>query len=388
MKPACDEFFEQLSAYADDELDAAAARRVAEHVASCVACREQLRAWREEGAALAAAVPSRSDVEWERLARRVEAAIDDGEAEEEANVATARVARAASRSGVPERWLWGGSGALVAAALVLLFWPWVSQQVTEMPPTFPHEQPAPAAGTIRSVPRSEPEAPAEPPRTTGERDVRRVLVPPDLRGGLMPSTAPEAPASSSGKEPSEGASPDLAGAGVVDADEKKETAGAAAPAMRDESMALGESTRENAAESVAQGRFDATLESLATRTRAYFAREESSKATPELAPQRSMTGLDKERAAPATRPEDGTTEVPELRDLATAWTRLLDADLSGGERREALAALVRIRARLIELDPGAECDAALDAADQWRRTGASDLDADTAAERIERSCAR
>ena len=76
MKEPCPDFLERLAAYADGELDAAEARRVEEHVASCDACRETLRAWRDADAALAGTDVARSDVEWERLARRVESAID------------------------------------------------------------------------------------------------------------------------------------------------------------------------------------------------------------------------------------------------------------------------------------------------------------------------
>lgn len=138
MKADCRDIEALLSPYADGELDADGARRVESHLAECAACRETLAAWRETEDAFASVRVERSDVEWERLARRVDDAIDAAEAADAR--AGGRVAAAASaaapraaRGPAPERrrvhpWLWGSSGVLVAAALVMLFWPWITSE--------------------------------------------------------------------------------------------------------------------------------------------------------------------------------------------------------------------------------------------------------------------
>lgn len=132
MSGECRDIEELLSPYADGELDAEAARKVEAHLASCASCRAMLEAWRDSEAALASLAPARSDVEWERLARRVDERIDAVEAEAAAGMAAPAGVRAHASAPAPEpprklrRWIWGGSGALAAAALVTLFWPWLS----------------------------------------------------------------------------------------------------------------------------------------------------------------------------------------------------------------------------------------------------------------------
>ena len=160
MNAECRDIEALLSPYADGELEAADARRVEAHVAACAACRATLEAWRESEAALASLHPARSDVEWERLARRVEAVVgaDEGAGGRATVAASDRPPRKAGRS-----WLWAGSGVLAAAALVGLFWPWVVKGPDTM-----HEEAAPArqaAPTERELPATlEEDAPSvEPP---------------------------------------------------------------------------------------------------------------------------------------------------------------------------------------------------------------------------------
>ncbi len=153
MRTDCREIEALLSPYADGELDAADAARVESHLAECAACRETLAAWREAEEAFASVHVERSEVEWERLARRVDDAIDASEtAAAEAGGRAAAPRAAGART--PERrrvhpWLWGSSGVLMAAALVLLFWPWITSedgdmQTRTMPP--PASRPPAVAG--------------------------------------------------------------------------------------------------------------------------------------------------------------------------------------------------------------------------------------------------
>lgn len=179
MNPTCREIEGLLSPYLDRELDPLVARRVDEHLSSCSACSDALAATREAGRILAAAVPLRSEAEWEALALRVEMAIDREEARvfqeaaakelmahEEAVQATPAMAmrtlreepsKKAERSRPRGFGWWGyGSGAIAVAMLVLLLWPWFQEHVEEGPPAPParaptfdtrarHEEPAPSA---------------------------------------------------------------------------------------------------------------------------------------------------------------------------------------------------------------------------------------------------
>ena len=154
MSENCREIEPLLSPYLDGELDADTRRHVEAHLAACDACRATLEEWRRAEGVLRTVRPARSDVEWERLAQRVEAAIDVEDRKAPAAAAAAMGSRAATTSrGAGRRWwLWGGSGALVAAALVALFWPWVVPRPTE-PPTLPTFE-----GTRGLPPPQKPEA--------------------------------------------------------------------------------------------------------------------------------------------------------------------------------------------------------------------------------------
>jgi len=159
MNPTCREIEGLLSPYLDRELDPLVARRVDEHVSSCPVCSDALAAMREAGRILAAAVPLRSEAEWEALALRVEMAIDREEARvfqeaakqelvlHEAAAHTEWTPVAAMRTAThaaPKRekatrsrgfgWWAYGSGAIAAAMLVVLLWPWLKSRVEEGPP--------------------------------------------------------------------------------------------------------------------------------------------------------------------------------------------------------------------------------------------------------------
>jgi hypothetical protein len=179
MNPTCREIEGLLSAYLDRELDPLVARRVEEHLVSCVACSDALIAMREAGRVLAAAVPLRSEAEWEALALRVEMAIDREEARvfQEAAVQDVMVdaaepdfamARAASMEAKARRremppprrtrgfgWWAYGSGAIAAAMLVLLLWPWFKEHVEEGPPAPRAKAPQLQVGRDEDVGRDE-----------------------------------------------------------------------------------------------------------------------------------------------------------------------------------------------------------------------------------------
>lgn len=198
MNPTCRDIEGLLSAYLDRELDPLVARRVEEHLVSCVACSDALAAMREAGRVLAAAVPLRSEAEWEALALRVEMAIDREEARVFQEAASQEVvaatvpdfemasprAAAIKRERVGRRtrgfgWWAYGSGAVAAAMLVLLLWPWFKEHVEEGPPAprasapqlgVPREEPAPSPSSEQeTLSLREPTAaqePASPPTTT------------------------------------------------------------------------------------------------------------------------------------------------------------------------------------------------------------------------------
>jgi len=165
MNPTCREIEGLLSPYLDRELDPLVARRVDEHVSSCPVCSDALATMREAGRVLAASIPLRSEAEWEALALRVEMAIDREEARafqeaaeqelilQEASAhaepmpamamrtmmdaAPPKAERAKAEKATRGRgfgWWAYGSGALAAAMLVLLLWPWLKNRVEEGPP--------------------------------------------------------------------------------------------------------------------------------------------------------------------------------------------------------------------------------------------------------------
>ncbi|MCA9750578.1 MAG: zf-HC2 domain-containing protein [Gemmatimonadetes bacterium] len=132
MSANCHEFEERLAGYVDGELGPDDVRAVEAHLATCEACRATVAAWQEADAALASSSPARTEAEWERLASRVETAIDveaERLARAEAAVSTGAPAAATppARRQSPRRAWFLGTGAVAAAVLVGLFWPWFSQ---------------------------------------------------------------------------------------------------------------------------------------------------------------------------------------------------------------------------------------------------------------------
>ncbi|MEZ5066836.1 MAG: zf-HC2 domain-containing protein [bacterium] len=154
MSANCHEFEERLAGYVDGELGPEDARAVEAHLATCEDCRATVTAWQEADAALATSAPSRTEPEWERLASRVEAAIDvEAERLARAEAAVTAAAPAAQPTPAarrtPRRAWFLGTGAVAAAVLVGLFWPWFSQDAHRprgpLPASPEADSPAPAA---------------------------------------------------------------------------------------------------------------------------------------------------------------------------------------------------------------------------------------------------
>ncbi len=407
MKEACPDFAERLSAYADGELDAAEAQRVEEHVASCNACQDALLEWRAMNAALAASTPARSDVEWERLAQRVEAAIDAAEM-----AGTDDMAADEQTPSVLRQWIWRGSGALVAAALVLLFWPWVSNQTVETPPSLPRARPEesppiatrPEEPALIGTPRPTTDEKAATPSTesmgaTDERDVRRVAVTPETRGGLAPSPAPADSRLGTSEQvmPRAQSVPESRAPEVGEEAEPERKEGVRAepsPSMDASSMDASSMERSERVErvpresfalrSLDEGRTRETFDSLMARTHLALPDERTADggwgSTKSLEKRPMVAEPDRVRVA------DPTAELEDLRELASAWDGFLASQATEDDRGQALASVVRVRDRLVQLDKETECEAALAVVESWRRDGAGGLEAYDAAERIESAC--
>ncbi|MFN8178292.1 MAG: zf-HC2 domain-containing protein [bacterium] len=428
MSEHCREIEPLLSPYVDGELSADDRRRVEAHLAGCEACRATLAAWREADAALAAA-PARSDVEWERLAQRVEKAIDVEEGKDRAALRPAMAAAAATRgSGQPETpaaparrgtprlwWLWGGSGALVAAALVGLFWPMLAQHTGELPGKVtnggsPASEFPEATPSLRSGPSSEAEsgqaerrltesgpdrpspaqsspvlsgptpvatsAPASPstnaPAPYDVRNVRlsdldtRTALQHELAGtlgGLAPETEGKREAASGSAVPSE----PTAGA-ASEAPTAPKTSPAAQP------LPLGR-------EADAKNKAVSTLERVAdeARGRAKRADEPAPAALPQS--EAGARGLIRAAQPPSEAAEDSSFATLAARtraaladggenallEAAHGVEAFLAASPGSPHRAEALESRLRLRTRLVTLDPDLGCEDLRAALADWRR---------------------
>jgi hypothetical protein len=426
MTGSCRDVEALLSPYLDGELEPEDARRVQEHVGSCAACRSRLESARAAERALARTAPVRSDLEWERLARRVEAAID---AEERGG----RVAAAPAPGARGRRWwLWSGSGALVAAALVLLFWPWV----------------VPETGTPPSIPASRTAAPPTPaPRTEAETETRSAPDAAAPKEVFRPEAVPVPPAAPPAPPPTEDAAgpapavPEPAGAGTYAAKPPRTKGIADAPPpldVRRVAIAQEQELRQRAA-LAPSARGVGSLEELASRFEALrgakgspgrlLAREE--RAAPEpgsaksLEADRGLTASARDEAAPLPAPslparvlgwanerraagdlaaareaysmlagefpanvarEEASfalvemdaraalasrAEMP-LRDAATQAEAFLRDFPASARRAGTLALRVRVLATLAAADPDRWCDAARAAREEWRREAPAD----------------
>lgn len=435
MSERCRETEALLSPYLDGELDADARRRVEAHVAGCDACRATLEEWRRADLALRSKRPVRSDVEWERLAQRVETAIDVEEGKARADAAAA-VAATGARAAAPARgaarrwWLWSGSGALVAAALVALFWPWVVPRPSE-PPTLQRgaesrggstsnepavEDARQSAGASKAEElRNEaapvaPEATAE-PDATSPVDARRVAL--AQRSPIGPALGASAPpekksrtdeiesSTSAAKlnEPARaaegrqsfGADPSAGTVGLLSAEtsdlakqfaKEKEEQRAAQPTETAASEPVTPPAK-TAPEPAARSDKAASAATPAPRSEKPAAAPKTSTESPWEGSTRSLVPADRGRSL-----DDGPRATPDT-SFATARSNAKAALVDGGERVlrdaasevdaflavfpqsphrvDALAERMRLRARLAALDPDRWCEDARLAVDEWQR---------------------
>ena len=106
----CEEYIEYLAAYADNELEGDLRERVRRHLEECPSCRRECEELKQVAALYRdAAVPQPTDARWAKVAGAVERCALTRAAPEEAP-ARARL----------HDWRWWRSGALAAAAVVLV----------------------------------------------------------------------------------------------------------------------------------------------------------------------------------------------------------------------------------------------------------------------------
>jgi hypothetical protein len=363
MKGPCPELEPLLSPFLDGELGEADTRRVEEHLATCAACRALVDEWRAAESALARSGPVRSDVEWERLARRVDAAIDEAEGAALGKVAATRAASPAP-SRANRSWMWGGSGALVAAALILLCWPWIVGQ--------PGEPPARLSEPSR--PSTLPAAPAE----------TKEAAPPAPERGLTdragPSPVVRAPVPEVPREKDEA----LPAAPAAEPDAGFDVRRVAKRTEIGAGLDLGNTSAEERAAPAAD-----TLPEEAPREAL------SVQAAPRTAPeaaygQGSMTkSLPRDFAMPevrslapafdelqrSTADALASGELERLRSAAAGWDAWLVTAPDGPPRALALGQCVRLAARLVDLDPSRECEPARAALARWRAGNSPDASA-------------
>lgn len=382
MKTDCRDIEALLSPYADGELDAADAARVETHLAECPACRETLAAWRDAEAAFASMRVERSDVEWERLARRVDDAIDASETAEAGDrvAAAAAPATAAPRSAgghAPERrrvhpWLWGSSGVLMAAALVLLFWPWITSEDGGMqtrtmlppanrPPAVAGNEgaerddaragaPAEQGGAGADIPVAQGDAKA--PGTRGV-DIRRVAIEQEAKAKdeLSASLSKEA---------------------------RDESGAPGTPPAREQTRALGYLTSPAPAPESAEEMAPAPVEarkSLAVPPPASRARDMDEGASsafrqePDVLLEDAVQSAPDSAFVPVQRAAQQALDSGEPAALERAASTLAAFTLAWPEdprRADALAQRVRVLAALAVHDPGRWCAGLAVARAQWR----------------------
>ncbi|MGQ0723114.1 MAG: zf-HC2 domain-containing protein [Candidatus Eiseniibacteriota bacterium] len=126
MNEDCATFRDSLSAFADGELDAAAAVRVREHLRSCQACRDAVAAYAVADAAVAEIGTWRPEAEWAQLAERIDSAVARQPLPNTGPLASARARKRRLHDRFSARHLslaLGSAGTLLAALLVLLLRP-------------------------------------------------------------------------------------------------------------------------------------------------------------------------------------------------------------------------------------------------------------------------
>lgn len=373
MKTDCRDIEALLSPYADGELDAADAARVESHLAECAACRETLAAWREAEAAFASMRVERSDVEWERLARRVDDAIDaSGTAEAGGRVAAAPQAAGAR---TPERrrvhpWLWGSSGVLMAAALVLLFWPWITSEDGDMqtrtmlppasrPPAVAGNEgaerddaragaPAEQGGAGADIPVAQGDAKA--PGTRGV-DIRRVAIEQEAKA------KDELSASLSKEARDESGAP-----GTPPAEATRALGYLTSPAPAPKSA-------EEMAPAPVEARKSLAVPPPASRARDGDKAESAFRQEPDVLLEDAVRSAPDSAFVPVQRAAQQALDSGEPAALERAASTLAAFTLAWPEdprRADALAQRVRVLAALAVHDPGRWCAGLAEARTQWR----------------------
>lgn len=153
MNEDCATFRDSLSAFADGELDAAAAVRVREHLRSCQSCRDAVAAYPVADAAVADIGTWRPEAEWEELAERIDSAVARQPLPNTGPLASARSRKRRLRDRFSARHLslaLGSAGTLLAALLVLLLRP-LSDDLAPVDTVPPLGRPAGREGKQRAA---------------------------------------------------------------------------------------------------------------------------------------------------------------------------------------------------------------------------------------------
>jgi hypothetical protein len=291
-------------------------------------------------------------------------------------------------------WLWSGSGALVAAALVGLFWPMLAPHPAELPGKVTNggtstPGSAEVAAPSPSAPsNSAPATISEPPPSTNAPapyDVRNVRIS-DL--ATRPALEHEAPgvigslAAAEGKrEASAGAPTPGASSGAATAPSEP-TSGASSEAASPPVQPTPAQPLPLGREADAKDKAKSTLEVLADEVQGRTKRADEPAPAPGLLRSETSSRALARPAAPSSPADEDASFSPlavrtraaladggenALLEAAHDVEAFLTAAPGSPYRAEALESRLRLRTRLVTLDPDLGCDDLRSALADWRR---------------------
>jgi hypothetical protein len=349
MNEDCATLRDSLSAFADGELDAAAAVRVREHLRSCRSCRDAVAAYAVADAALADIGTWRPEAEWEQLADRIDSAVARQPLPNTGPLASARARKRRLRDRFSARHLslaLGSAGTLLAALLVLLLRP-LSDDLAPVDTVPPLGRPAGREAKQRAV---EPADGAKAERSAVAETEAGPASSPPAQAATDPEAAEEPP-------PDPATEPHAQKALEVSTFEDTDLAPGAL-------LSKPAPPRNEAAQpSALEGSPMAKETSLEVRS------------------------TERERGIAVGRAGIGRSEAELVRAVDAAEEQLVGRP-PAARRAEVLSRLVTLWADLVAIAPGRYCAAAALAADRWEAlalTGPGDAELD-AVRRIREAC--